>query len=285
MPRPRFIANTARGRWLQNGPARTVGMLCRKSRITARTAAERCSTWLGDLKSHQPPTLYHTVYDEAGDTGFRAGSSRYLVGAAVLCHSLHDLQRVAWAVRKDAHKGHVRLPELKARLVPPWLVYEGLRHALHWDWQAVVAVVDKGARQDGPDDREEIYRRLTAHVVTHCVRRHPLLHFVADKRYTNPRQRDQLTEAIQSAIAAANLNAVLTVEQVSSEQHQELLLADYLAWALFQKYERGDREGYDFVRDRIAVEDVIKWRSLLSSVQNAETAWRPGGRFSPFETE
>jgi len=179
----------------------------------------------------------------------------------------------------------VRLPELKARLVPPWLVYEGLRHALHWDWQAVVAVVDKGARQGGPDDREEIYRRLTAHVVTHCVRQHPLLRFVTDKRYTNPRQRDQLAEAIQSAIASAGLNAVLTIEQVSSEQHRELLLADYLAWAVFQKYEQGDVAGYSIVQERIVVEEVVGWRAALLPARDEKTAWRPGGRFSPFETE
>jgi hypothetical protein len=225
----------------------------------------------------QQSMLYHAVYDEAGDTGFQVSSSRYLVGAAVLCRSIRDLQRVAWAVRKDARKGRIRLSELKAHLVPSWLVYEGLRHALTCDWQTIVAVVDKGSKQDGPEDGEEIYRRLTAHVVKRCVHQRPLLHFIADKRYTRPSLRVHLTEVIHVTLTTAGLPAILTIEQLPSDQHQELLLADYLAWALFQKYERGDREGYDIVRDRIVVEDVIRWRSLLSSAKNAETAWRPGG--------
>jgi hypothetical protein len=90
---------------------------------------------------------------------------------------------------------------------------------------------------------------------------------------------------IHATLATAGLHGVLTIEQLPSEQHQELLLADYLAWALFQKYERGDQEGYDIIRDRIVIEDVTRLRSLLSSAINAETAWRPGSRFSPFKTE
>lgn len=53
------------------------------------------------------------------------------------------------------------------------------------------------------------------------------------------------------------MSAVVTIEQVASEQRREVLLADYLAWVIFHKYERGDLTGYDIIRDRIAVEEMI----------------------------
>ena len=136
------------------------------------------------------------------------------------------------------------MPELKARLVPPWMVYEGLRRALHWDRQAVVA----------------------------------------DKRYTSSLLRDQLVETTEAAIALAGLNTVLSIEQVPSEQRPELLLAHYVAWAVFQKCERGNPTGYDIVRARIVVGDVAGWQAVVWA-ENKETAWHPEGRYSPFETE
>jgi len=229
-------------------------------------------------------TLYHAVYDEAGDTGFHLRSSRYIVGVAVLSQSLHDLQRIAWTVRKDARKGHIRLPELKARLVPEWLVYTGLNNAMRWEWSAIIAVIDKGSRQHGPNNSEEIYRRLTAHVAKICVIRYPLLHFVVDRRYTKQALCDRLVEAIQLQIAASGLNAILTIEQAPSEQRKELLLADYLAWAVFQKYERKCLEGYQIVSSRIDCEEIGRWNEVMFPMDE-KTAWHPGGRLSPFETE
>lgn len=89
----------------------------------------------------------------------------------------------------------------------------------------------------------------------------PALHFIADKRHTRAEQRDHLVDAISNAVAVAGLNAVLTIEQVPSEQRQELLLADYLAWAVFRKYERGDETAYTLIKSRL-VEEVLDWRQL-----------------------
>lgn len=212
------------------------------------------------------PGLTHVIFDEAGDTGFQPGSSRHLVGVAVLGLTLHELRRIALAVRKDARKARIRLPELKARLVPTWLVYEGLQHALRWEWRAIAVILDKKSQGRLPADLEGLYRGLTACVVLKCLKQSSALHFIADKRYTRAEQRDHLVDAISNAVAVAGLNAVLTIEQVPSEQRQELLLADYLAWAVFRKYERGDETAYRLIASRLVEEDMLDWRQLLETI-------------------
>lgn len=79
-------------------------------------------------------TAHYAIIDEAGDIGQQARSTHYLVGVAMLTQSLHGMQRVAGAVRKQARKRKIRLEELKARLVPSELVQEGLACALEWEW-------------------------------------------------------------------------------------------------------------------------------------------------------
>lgn len=228
---------------------------------------------------------YYAILDEAGDTGQRAHSSRYLVGVAVAAPSLHGAQRVASAVRKEARKHQIRLAELKARLVPTELVHEGLARSLEWDWELSAAIVDKRIAGNANQESEELYRRLIAHLVERCVQRHPTLRVVIDKRYNNQSQRDKLTRMIENTLAKMSSPKIVSIEQADSKTHSELLLADYVAWAVFQKYERADEAAYQIIARRIVLEETTTQRALLGFNVQEKTVWHPGGGFSPFETE
>lgn len=43
-----------------------------------------------------------------------------------------------------------------------------------------------------------------------------------------------------------------------SAARKELQAADFVAWAIFQKYERGDNRFYDSIAHRLVVEEVIE---------------------------
>lgn len=229
-------------------------------------------------------TAHYAIMDEAGDIGQRARSTHYLVGVAVLTPSLHGMQRVAGAVRKLARKRKVRLAELKARLVPSALVQEGLMRSLEWDWELLIAVVEKEAGAATVDAGEELYRRLMAHLVERCAQRYSILRVIIDRRYNNQAQRDRLTHAIETALSSFSNRVIVTLEQADSKTRHELLIADYAAWAVFQKYERNDSAAYEIIANRIVLEEATT-RHMLLGERNEKTVWHPGGGFSPFETE
>lgn len=222
-----------------------------------------------------PTTAYYAIIDEAGDTGQHPRSSRYLIGIAVLASSLHGIQRVAGVVRKEARKRQIRLAELKARLVPTDLVQEGLTRSLDWDWELIIAAVDKSRDADKPDEGEDLYRRLIAHLVRRCAQRYPTLRVVIDKRYNNQTQRAKLTLAIETVLAQLANRTIVTIEQADSKAHSELLLADYVAWAVFQKYERGDISAYQIIASRIRLEETSTPRAVLFAGENEKTVWHP----------
>jgi hypothetical protein len=108
--------------------------------------------------------------------------------------------------------------------------------------------------------------------VAHCLKRYPQLSLTLDKRYTDPRLRDHLVEAITDGIGP---QAVLVLQQVESRQEQALQVADAVAWSLLQKYERGNETCYDILRDHIVVEEIVgktkNWPSLGADSHRSET--------------
>ena len=58
--------------------------------------------------------------------------------------------------------------------------------------------------------------------------------------------------------------AILVIEHAESESESALQVADAVAWALFQKHERGDESFYGLVKDKIVVEELWKPKDWLT---------------------
>ena len=153
--------------------------------------------------------------------------------------------------------GHkVRPQELKAT----WLelhVIERFLNSINRDNVFVIAVVvDKRAIVRSPSDPEAIYRAAVSQAIRLCLARWPQLHLHLDKRYTNPKLRQALEQAVG--------------QELTSHGHQELLIwhedsqgqlgiqaVDFVVWSIAQKYERGDERAYARIVDRVIVEEIM----------------------------
>jgi len=77
-----------------------------------------------------------------------------------------------------------------------------------------------------------------------------------DKRYTSRRLEERLVRAL--AEEASQLPTGSFCRFVASEGERAIQVADAVAWAIFQKYERDDETFYQIIQDNIVVEDVVK---------------------------
>jgi len=93
--------------------------------------------------------------------------------------------------------------------------------------------------------------------VHHAVQRWPRLELCLDKRYTNKVLRHRLEKAIREGIADLHQEVVL-IRQEDSISRKELQAVDYVAWAFFQKYERGNDRFYQIIAQKVVVEEVIE---------------------------
>ena len=77
-----------------------------------------------------------------------------------------------------------------------------------------------------------------------------------DKRYTSLKLRKLLDQAITDKLAG--LSADIVIRHDDSIAVKGLQAADFVAWALFQKYARNTREFYDIVAPRIVDEELLQ---------------------------
>ena len=194
------------------------------------------------------------AFDESGDTGTGPRASRYLVVAGIVCPSLDLLRRAVLRTRKAFGKDLRQIPELKAWHMPPQITAKFLARLAALDVEFYAAIVDKHAARPA-DDPEDWYRLVFTEVVRQALARHTHLVITLDKRYTQPRLRDELTQAIVAG--AQTPGTTLSFVHADSWHEHALQAADAVAWGIFQKYEREDDAFYGLIEEKMMGEVVL----------------------------
>lgn len=199
--------------------------------------------------------MHYGFLDESGGVDPFSGS-HVLVVALLTTHTPRKIERhVKRAHQKLGH--HVRMTELKASSSSQRVVTRFLTAIATEDIEIIAVIVDKRAIQRPPTDPEKIYRKAVTHVAAHCVSKWPRVELFLDKRYTKKSLRRELEVAIRTGIAHLPQEVVL-IHQEDSRNIKGLQAVDFVAWALFQKYEANDEQYYAIIQDKIIVEEVIQ---------------------------
>jgi hypothetical protein len=197
--------------------------------------------------------MRYCFLDEAGDIRLFTGS-RFLVVAGVVT----DRPRLLELQVKRAHQslgGEAEADELKATRSEPSVTERFLRGLT--DVEVVAVAVDKDVVLRPPSDREDIYREVATRAVYLCAQRWPRLEVHLDKRYTKQGLRDVLERVIREGIATVP-HEVMIIRQDDSRVRKELQAADFIAWAFYQKYERGNERYWAIIKEKVVAEEVIQ---------------------------
>ena len=200
-------------------------------------------------------TPRYAFIDESGTVSVATGS-HFLVVAVL---SADRPREIELSVRRALKKYGRSLTsgELKAARASQAANLRMLRTIAEHDVSIVAVIVDQQAIARPPQDSEAIYRRAVARAVHHLVERFPWIEICLDRRYTNENLRFALERHIRQGIVDLPQKLVLILQQ-SSHTRKELQAADAVAWAFFQKYERGDTRFFDIIAPNVIVEELFK---------------------------
>lgn len=198
--------------------------------------------------------MYYAYLDESGNTAPFQPTERFLVIIALVA-SDRVARRLALHLKRVKTWGHIRGSEIKAKEASPRLRMRLLNAISSEDATIIALAFDKATVTRVPEDHEIWYRDLAAEIVYHCARRWPHLHLMMDKRYTNERLREALTEAIHHRLADVDCHVL--IEHADSHANPGLQIADFVAWAVRAKYEGQQSQYLDVVRNRIIWEQII----------------------------
>jgi len=203
------------------------------------------------------PPLQYAFVDESGTVDPFSGS-HFLVIAML---STAKARPIELTIKRALKRYGTSLAsgEMKASASRE-VVVQHLLQALANEPIAILAVVvDKQHIARPPDDLEDIYREAVTVAIREAVARWPRMDVNLDKRYTAKHLRYRLEKEIREGIADLPQEVVM-IRQEDSIASKELQAADYVAWAFFQKYERGDTRFYDIISGKVVVEEVISRR-------------------------
>lgn len=198
--------------------------------------------------------MTYAFLDESGDeTPF--GGQPYLVVAVLSTSRPRDLGLAVTRARRK-YGASLASGEMKADASPPAVTKWLLRALAASPIEIVAVVVDKSVIVRPPTDPRAIYRFAVAEAVRRAAERRPQLDLYLDKRYTSPKLRELLEQAIRDKLAGLSENIAIRHEDSIAERGVQAV--DFVAWALFQKYARGASEFYDIIAPRIAVEELLR---------------------------
>ncbi|NCP16568.1 DUF3800 domain-containing protein [bacterium] len=198
--------------------------------------------------------MRYAFVDESGTVGASSGS-HFLVVAVL---SASQPREVELPVRRALKKYGPSLTsgEIKAADFQEPAILRLLQAIAREEIAIIAVVVDQHAILRPPKKAESIYRQAVARAVYHLVERFPRVEICLDRRYTNARMRFLLEKRIRQVIEDLPQKIVL-ISQEESSSRKGLQAADAVAWAFFQKCERGDSRFYDAISSRVIAEEVV----------------------------
>lgn len=186
--------------------------------------------------------------DESGNTRYGSTDSRFLIVSLVVVGYPERLRKAVTKTRKSLGKRLRDLPELKAATGDPRVVHKLLGRAVEIGFDAVAVILDKNSFPQ-PLEPEDLYRYACSTVVRAALERCGPLSLILDKRYKTDRQRQQLEQAIRTGVEDADMIRDILHEE--SHKERVLQVADAVCWSLFQRYERGNEEFWEVIRERV----------------------------------
>ncbi len=202
-----------------------------------------------------PSPLWYAFSDESGDTSLFSSAQPVLAIGAILTRTPRPI--VLHVTRTLKKWGtDVALGELKASRSQRQLVVRLLTALAQADIAVVGVVLDKRVIVRPPADPEDLYRAALSTLGRICVTHFPHLEWHLDKKYTHLRETQELERGIRHQIASIKQESVLIFAE-ESHARKELQAADFVAWALAQKY-LGRGEFWKLLESKVIAEEIIR---------------------------
>ncbi|MBV5331003.1 DUF3800 domain-containing protein [bacterium] len=198
--------------------------------------------------------LHFAFIDEAGNVALSQHNHTLVVAA--LC--TETPQAINKLIRKTQKRYGSALAsgELKATKADATLVDKILCELAREQIEVFSVMVERQILERTTDDPEALYRWVTTRLIRKLAARHPRLEIVMDQRYTTPHLRYLLEKDIREGISDLPQQYIL-IRQEDSVFTKELQAVDFIVWAMFQKYERGNDTFYQRIAPRIVEEELI----------------------------
>ncbi len=193
--------------------------------------------------------------DESGDLGLRG--SRYFIIVAVICNDPKELGRIIKKLRQRKLKKHIKnLPEIKANNSRREIREYVLRKFRNLDVSTYALIVDKSKILPRLYDVKNRLYNYFAGILIDDLEHEKEVSIVIDKKDTNALIRRDFNSYIKRKITKKRYNIKIEIKHIPSINSNELQVVDFIAWAVFRNFDRGDSYYFDMIKDKIKIKEL-----------------------------
>ena len=199
-------------------------------------------------------SLRYAFIDETGSAALSRNNHMFIV-AALCLENPRALENIIKRAQKK-YGSSLASGELMAKQSERKLINHTLESLSQEPIEVFAVVIDHRILDKTLNNSEEVYQWAMLRLIKKLILRYPRIEITLDRRYTNKELRYKLEKAIREGISDIPQNYVL-IRQEDSQPNRGLQAVDFIAWALFQKHERGNDSYYRQFASCIVEEEIV----------------------------
>lgn len=207
--------------------------------------------------------MAYIFLDESGDLGFKKTSSKWFLFTIVLTNNHKKIEKVIKNIRKGLKKKY-KLKELHAYHANGITRHRMLKKLSELDDLKVLCIVlnKKKVYVDLQNQKNYLYN-FTANILLDRLHNRNLIEtdepisLYIDKKDTNKFIRENFEKYLKDNLVKRGNSGKIEIKIKPSHAERCLQAVDFVSWAIFRKYERGDYEYYEDIKNKIIEERLL----------------------------
>lgn len=201
--------------------------------------------------------MSYIFLDESGDLGFKKSSSKWFLFTIAMTNDARALERVVRKIWRPLKKKHRKLGELHAShekdITRKWVLKKLSEVG---DLRVFCVVLNKQKVYVGLQNQKNYLYNYTANILLDRLHTQEIfdpkepIHLFIDRKDTKKRLRENFINYLTGSMKKRR-DGVFAVDLHSSHENKSLQAVDFISRAIFRKYEHGDYEFYEIIKNKI----------------------------------
>jgi hypothetical protein len=207
--------------------------------------------------------MAYIFLDESGDLGFNKRSSKWFLFTMVIIDDHRKLERITKKVWKSLRKKHKHIGELHASKEKDVTRYKLLKQvAGTTDIKIMSLILDKKKVYLDLEHQKHYLYTLTANMLLEKLHTNQIadstdvINIIIDRKDTKKMLRENFINDLTGNFRK-KYDGEFKISLEGSHENKSLQVADFISWALFQKYEHGNYEFYEIIKNNIVEEFLL----------------------------
>lgn len=203
------------------------------------------------------PKQYYILIDESGT--LPDPKDRFIVIAGVGIKDLKEARNLVSRILKSLRQRRIRIKEVKFYYAGERTKRQILSGIISAGFEIFVIAIDKKGRKiaDTPENFSLLVSELVKEINLWQPERD--LKITIDRHFHKKSDEKQFNKFFQ-----ADMKGILNynIEHADSQQNLVINLADFIAGTILAKYNKGQLQLYDIIKESILLEKIVNWPEL-----------------------